>query len=252
MALIRTIRLQHSNLALSNQVGESKRQHMLQWGAIQVVSKAAHVVSPRQSRSPKKLPMNLMKPWDVTTVRRTAKLALVCITSVVVSGAFAQSTNVPTKNDDDTIRVQQFGSAQVPDGVAFKIFLNLIAAYAEGDEPIAEDYIRTRMGLSADRAGAMVKALLDARVSLNREINESRRELFCTTPLNGRTNDELYRLFGTFDDLSDAISYKHMLLFKGSVSSADAGRLQQAIQLEKRNMGRIKLNHKQVYENHLG
>lgn len=181
-------------------------------------------------------------------MRETMERLVLCIALVAASATNAQTELGSPANVDATIRLKQVGSAEIPDGVAFKIFLDLIAAYAQGDKPVAGDYLQARLGLSADRASKMLGELLDARTSLAEELEQTRQQLLCGAPPNSRKKEELYRLFGTLDDLSDTIADKHLILFTSQVSQSEAERLQQLINLEKSNMGRVQLDHKRVYE----
>jgi len=181
-----------------------------------------------------------------TQGQRTLSTALlVALAFGIASDTAAQ---VRTESPEGFIREQQTGIAELPDGAAFKIFLDMATTLAQGDRPVLSDYLQRRMGLSADRAGEMAAMLLESRVNLAEELQRSRLQLLCAEAPDSRTPDDIYRLFGMSDDLSDAIADKYLLLFKSQVTAEEAARMQQMIDLEKENMGRAKMDHKKVYE----
>ena len=184
-------------------------------------------------------------------MRNTIQYVALCIAVFVASATFTQTRNGSSAGmDDDTILWKQVEGSELPDGVAFKIFLGMIEALFEGDHPIAAEYLQKGMGINTDRAESMVSALLTAQTKLANEIAQSRREVLCSAPPNSRTNDELYRLFGMLGDLSDATAEKHLILFKSRIQAEEAARFQQLLQIAKddMNMGRAKSDYKKLYE----
>jgi len=180
-------------------------------------------------------------------MRRIVMYVVIFSALCVASGAGAQTAS-GTSQRDDFIRVEQTGIAELPNGAAFKIFLDMAAVHAQGDRPILTDYLRKRMGLSAERAGEMAAMLLRSRESLAKELEEARLQILCGTMPGDRGRDEIYRLFGMSDDMPDVIGDKHLLIFKSQVTAEEAARLQQLLDLEKENMGRAKIDHKKLYE----
>ena len=184
-------------------------------------------------------------------MRNTIRYVALCVSVFVASATFAQTTNgSPAGMDDDTILLKQVGSSELPDGVAFRIFLDMIEVSSEGDHPVAAEYLRKGMGISTDRAESLVSALLTAQTKLTNELAQSRREILCSAPPNSRTDDELYRLFGMLSELSDATTETHLILFKSRIQGEEAARFQQLLQISKdrMSMGRARPDYKKLYE----
>lgn len=165
----------------------------------------------------------------------------------VASVSSGQSSTNKFPRDPDPVREKQMGTS-VPDGSAFEIILEMIAGQSEEDPSFGVDWLQQKMGLSRERATSMVDDMLRARSKLNAEVAEAQRQLFCDVTGSNRSNDELPRLFDVMDDMKEAIAQKHFVLFKSQISADEAARLEQFVHFQKRQMGRVKIDHKKMYE----
>jgi len=167
------------------------------------------------------------------------RFAILIIALLIAADSQAQESK--PSPDDGSIRSHQTG-AELPDGLAFNIWVELLAAAAQGEHPDAALYLEDRMGLTEDRAKALLDALLASRTAMAEELDQATQQVLCGGG-SSRSDEDLYRRYAAVDDLIEPISEKHRLLFVSSISPTEAERLQQVLRIDKANMSAVKLNH---------
>lgn len=180
-------------------------------------------------------------------MHRLAKYTLLCIMIVAASELNAQSTGESREFDENVIRLQQINTVEIPDGIAFKMVLAVVSNLHGEHERLSTGYIQTNMGLSEDRASTLANELRTVSARLNQEIADVTNEKLCSRS-ESLTNDEIYSVLDTLDDLSESISEEHLTLFTSPMAPDEAARLRQFLELQKANMGWMKLDHKKYYE----
>jgi len=145
---------------------------------------------------------------------------------------------------DEVTRATYVGSSSIPDGVAFRIFLNSLETAAEDDQSLPIDHLEERLGLDRSDAADLVRQLLVELDAMKAEIHSFKRNANCSNGSAYTERVQVYALFDALDDGSESIAARRYNVFKTSLGPKNAALFQQLLNYQKANMTYIKFNHR--------
>ena len=111
--------------------------------------------------------------------------------------------------------VSYHGSTELPDGIAFRVFLALIQSPPEDPEPVNLRLVAKALGIDADETGGYEAArpyaemFQDIRRSAERDKTSEKFELLCTPNRASRTDVEALNALVLAEDLDDEVNDRY-------------------------------------------
>jgi len=164
------------------------------------------------------------------------------VTTMVIVFAFVFS-GISSADTGDGVRSSYAGSTDLPDGIAFEAFLQVLD---DQDDHIL-DYVATAIGTPMSdetrrHIARRTEFFRNVRKALREEKEKITFQMLCHENRALRTKDETYSVLNDIDDIGETISTKHYLQTMSTLPAREREALQNFLDKKKTGIGYTKID----------